>query len=168
MQFEQIEFLERWLPVVGYEGFYEVSNWGRVRSLARFKSGRMASGQLLVQMKKAGGYLGVCLFSPKRSQVYVAHLVAAAWLGTRPPGNDVDHKDGNKQNNVVWNLRYITHRENANAGNFKFKQEKLSDADVVEIRRLALEGMARKDIAKMFNASVGHIGKIIRKEKRVH
>jgi hypothetical protein len=80
-----------------------------------------------------------------------------------------------EQLNMFENLRYVTQTENANAGNFDKNtprgetrsDAKLSDADVIEIRRLSMEGMIQKDIAKMFKVSKAHIGRIIRKERRV-
>jgi hypothetical protein len=187
MQFEQIEFLERWRSVVGYEGFYEVSNWGRVRSLARVldhyrygaKSGHtyLLDGKLLSLFPKPLGYLAVSLLSKdhKRKQAFVHHLVAEAWLGTRPVGKHIDHKDGNKQNNCVWNLHYLSQWKNSHAGNFSWNtprgekhcRAKLSDADVVEIRRLAIEGMKQTELAKMFNVRPQTIGKIINLKRRV-
>jgi hypothetical protein len=179
--FEQIEILERWLPVVGHEG-YEVSNWGRVRSIARtldcggnqqrghvrFYKGRLLSPWIV----KSSGYLNVSIYSKK---FHIAHLVAEAWIGPRPGGFQIDHKDGNKQNNCVWNLRYVTPKENTNAGNYtrqvargkKNGKTKLSDADVIEIRRLKIEGMTYKEIAKMFNVNSGYVRKIALRKVRV-
>lgn len=173
------EHFERWLPVIGYEGLYEVSNCGRVRSLGRYlpHNNRTIPGRVLTPVLNGGGYLCVNLFSEdhKRNHLAIAHLVAAAWIGPRPGGLQIDHKDGNKQNNAKWNLRYLTHKENANAGNFKFhpphgethRRAKFSDADVIEIRRLSMEGMRRKDLAKMFGVKSPCISRIVLRQRRV-
>lgn len=185
--FEQIEHLELWRPVVGYEGLYEVSNWGRVRSLARIldhyrygaKSGHtyVLEGKILRPMPQTGGYMRVSLLSKehKRRTMRIAPMVATAFIGSRSPGLHIDHKDGNKRNDCVWNLRYVTRFENMNAGNFDKNtphgethcRAKLSDADVVEIRRLVMEGMKQKDVAKMFGVEPQTVSKIVRKERRV-
>jgi hypothetical protein len=185
--FEQIEFLERWRAVSGYEDLYEISNWGRVRSLARtldhynhggIKSGHtyVIEGKLLSPMPQTGGYMRVSLLSKdhKRRTARIAVMVAEAFIGPRPPGLHIDHKDGNKQNDCVWNLRYVTPTENMNAGNYDKNtphgetrsDAKLSDAEVIEIRRLRLEGMTYVALAKMFNVSKSHVRRIARGEKR--
>jgi NUMOD4 motif/HNH endonuclease/Helix-turn-helix domain len=185
--FEQIEFLERWRAVSGYEDLYEVSNWGRVRSLARtldhynhggIKSGHtyVIEGKLLSPMPQTGGYMRVSLLSKdhKRRTARIAVMVAEAFIGPRPPGLHIDHKDGNKQNDCVWNLRYVTPTENMNAGNYDKNtphgethcRAKLSDADVVEIRRLVMEGMKQKEVAKMFGVTPQTVSRIARKLRR--
>jgi hypothetical protein len=175
---QQAELYEEWLPVVGYEGFYEVSNWGRVRSLPRViphkHPGHTSTvpGRIRQLILKGGHYLGLTLTDRegKKVNALVHQLVAQAFIGPRPPGRQVDHRDGNKLNNFASNLRYVTAKQNANAGNHerpvRFAENhpyaKLSNADVVEIRRLVLEGMKQKDIAKMFKVRQQHISRIAR------
>lgn len=103
---------EEWRPVVGYEGFYEASSLGRIRSVDRLvrrsaTTMRRRRGQII----KAHGekYLLIEL----SGKTYLVHrLVAAAFLGPCPPGLEVCHNDGDSQNNAVWNLRYDTHANN--------------------------------------------------------
>ena len=167
-----LEHFEKWLPVAGYEGLYEVSNCGRVRSLGRPRH----PGKVLSPFPKANNYLCVSLLKDKkREQAYIAHLVAAAFIGPRPGGLTIDHKDGDKKNNCAWNLRYITQWENSHAGNFDWNtprgethcRAKLSDADVVEIRRLVMEGMKQKDAAKMFGVNPRTVSKIVLNQRRL-
>ena len=173
---EQIETLERWRPVVGYEGLYEVSNWGRVRSLARSVKGKGGSyyikpGRVLILVPSRYVYLDVCLSDKDghSQSLRVAGIVAAAFIGPRPGGQQIDHKDGDKKNNCVWNLRYLTPKQNINADNYDRKIlcgeangfSKLTREDVVEIKRLALEGMSQSAIGKQFNIHQTHVGKII-------
>lgn len=109
---------ERWLPVVGYEGLYEVSDQGRVRSVDRvvtFKDGRnrRAPGRILKLIPRDGNYVVVSLFENNRgTQVLVQHLVLAAFVGPRPEGMVCCHNDGNGSNNRVGNLRWDTYGEN--------------------------------------------------------
>lgn len=108
---------EIWKPIFGYEGFYEISNCGRVRSLDReiiFKNGnkRKYIGKILKQ-KYHNGYAMVNLNKNKKCEVvYVHQLVAKHFIGDRPKGMVVNHKDGIKSNNNVFNLEYVSSTEN--------------------------------------------------------
>lgn len=109
---------ERWLPVVGYEGIYEVSSHGRVRSLnrvaGRSKKRKIAGQMIASERPNSWGYPVVQLHDAEgRHNVYVTHrVVAAAFLGPRPEGHDVNHIDGNKRNARAENLEYVTRSEN--------------------------------------------------------
>jgi len=101
--------IERWLPVVGYEGLYEVSDLGRVRSLPR----NTTSGRILCLSISGPGYQQVSLFAQGRlKKTYVHHLVAEAFIGPRPEGYEIRHLDGDRLNNTLANLRYGVHSEN--------------------------------------------------------
>lgn len=107
---------ERWLPVVGYEGFYEVSDLGRVRSLDRIlDDGRVRRSKTLrATMKKDTGRLKVSLSRNGVVQTALVHrLVAVAFLGAPPDGRGlVLHGDGNHLNNRAENLRWGTYVDN--------------------------------------------------------
>lgn len=94
-----------WRPVVGYEGLYEVSSQGDVRSW-RWKSGP----RLLRPATHPDGHLQLNI---GRRSLFVHQLVAAAFLGPRPVGLETRHLDGNPANNTPSNLRYGTRAENA-------------------------------------------------------
>ena len=104
---------ERWLPVVGYEGLYEVSDHGRVRSVDRTvqtKSGpRVYRGRLLRTHLNNTGRENVSLWragvGPGRQ---VSVLVAEAFIGPRPAGHECCHNDGDELNNRLDNLRWDT------------------------------------------------------------
>lgn len=105
---------EEWRTVVGFEGSYEVSNHGRVRSLFRTgPAGYTLMGRILKQ-SISSGYPFVALRDEtgamKAPRVHV--LVAQAFLGERPKGLVINHIDYNKRNNHVSNLEYVTHKEN--------------------------------------------------------
>jgi hypothetical protein len=103
----QLTRTHMWRPVVGYEGHYEVSDAGRVRSLKR---GRVALLKYRVSTK---GYPFVQLYlNGKQITRYVHALVAEAFNGPRPDGLEVRHLDGDNTNNVPSNLTYGTHAEN--------------------------------------------------------
>lgn len=116
-----MDTVEQWRPVVGYEGSYEVSNHGRVRSLdrvlehhgpqgRRFQTKR--KGQMLANCSHSAGYHQVWVRNAaapgqKRRKAFVHVLVALAFLGEPPhSGMEVCHYDGDPTNNNVHNLRW--------------------------------------------------------------
>ena len=98
---------EQWLPVPGYGGAYLVSSLGRVWS--NHRGGRMRKQH----KKKKGGYGEILLALNGTMKMHLAHqLVALAFIGPRPKGQQVRHLDGNPQNNALSNLAYGTGSEN--------------------------------------------------------
>jgi hypothetical protein len=101
--------IEEWRPACGFEGFYEVSSSGRVRSLPR----RNTAGRILRPGVTRYGHQHVSLWvNGVGTSRFVHQLVAAAFLGPRPEGLQVRHWDGDGSNNSVGNLRYGTQSEN--------------------------------------------------------
>ena len=116
---ESLERAERWKPVTGYEGIYEVSSHGRVRSVDRTvtrSDGRVHrhKGKLLrTPLSAGGGYPFVKLSNHGKTQVRTVYsLVAETFIGTRPEGMEVCHNDGDRTNNHLDNLRYGTSSDN--------------------------------------------------------
>lgn len=106
-----LNFFDEWRPVKGFEKFYRVSKHGRI---VRSGSAQGATvGFELKQYPDKEGYLYVRLSSHNKAFRKFAHsLVAEAFIGTRPSGQEINHRDGNKANNSLSNLEYVTHREN--------------------------------------------------------
>lgn len=135
---------EEWRPVKGYEGFYEVSNKGNVRSLDR-KSGRyVRKGRWLrpFLVPDENGYKHVCLSAyGVREQKAVHRLVAEAFV--RNPDNkpQVNHIDENKLNNTADNLEWVTQQENLSYSN-KGPASKKGKA----VARLDTNGFAAEEI----------------------
>ena len=106
---------ENWLPVVGYEGFYEVSDLGRVRSLSRLRrNGRRMVGRMLKPTPDRHGYPYVLLHVdriPKRRAVH--RLVLQAFVGEAPEGMQACHNDGDSGNPKLTNLRWDTRSNNS-------------------------------------------------------
>lgn len=114
---------EIWRPVKGYEGFYEVSNRGRVRSVGRwvtYADGRnyFLEGHILKPSRnKKTGYLLVALSrDDKRRLLYIHRLVAMAFIPNPENKPQVNHLDENPSNNDVYNLEWATAKENVNWG----------------------------------------------------
>lgn len=113
---------EIWKPIFGYEGFYEVSSLGNVKSLDRIiPCGRRVKGKNLSAGIASNGYLSVVICGLKQSTKMVHSLVAEAFLKHTPNGFKlvVNHKDFNKLNNNVSNLELISNRDNTNAKHLK-------------------------------------------------
>lgn len=113
---------EQWKPVVGFEGFYEVSNLGRVRSLDRvtvYGNGvkRIFTGRILTPCDAGKGYRNVMLqANGKRSTPRVCRVVAKAWIPNPDDLPQVNHKDEDKMNDAVENLEWCSANYNTNYG----------------------------------------------------
>jgi hypothetical protein len=112
--------VESWLPVAGYEGSYEVSDRGRVRSLARTvichdgRTRRLKDRILRPTTQPTAGYLRVSLYGPSNGRrCFTVHgLVLTAFVGARPVGKVCCHGDGDPTNNRLANLRWDTYGAN--------------------------------------------------------
>lgn len=100
---------ERWLPVVGYETCYEVSDLGRVRSLRR----PHCSGRIIRPKTNTKGYPAVSLCMDGVARVREIHLlICQAFLGPAPAGLEIRHLNGQRKDARLANLRYGTRSEN--------------------------------------------------------
>ena len=103
-----------WRPVKDFEGYYEVSNEGDIRSLTRKHK---KEEQILKPSKNKHGYLIVSLWRPgKRTHTSVHRVVAQAFIGECPEGFHVNHKNEVKTDNHPENLEYVTPKQNNNYG----------------------------------------------------
>lgn len=168
------EIDELWLPVIGYEGYYEVSNLGSVRSLSKVvncnNNGgvRRVFGKLLRSSIK-GNYKSVviCKGSSERT-VNIHRLVAESFI----PGSGavVRHLDGNPLNNAAENLAWGSHKDNeadkARHGRVPKGESHhnsiLNEKIVLEIRRLHSIGHTQMNISRYLGINRGTIGNVIR------
>lgn len=162
---------ERWLPVVGYEGLYEVSSLGNLRSLARAGgNGKTYGGRPLSTIASCHGYLVVNLSKGNRVRQYRVHrLVAAAFLGPCPDRMVVAYGDGDRANNRLANLRYASNRENEedkSKHGTRAQGETHGRAVLTEqiVRRIRCSGLSPKDAAARFSISPSQAGRILRRE----
>lgn len=118
---------EIWKDIEGYEGLYQVSNMGNVKSLTHFRNngsgGYIQKSKILKFGKNGKGYLSVNLCKFGYSKQHSIHrLVAEAFIPNPDNNPEVDHIDTNPSNNMVENLRWVTHKENCNNPFTKEKQ----------------------------------------------
>lgn len=112
---------EIWKPVLGYEGLYEISNLGRLKSLSyknAYKGKAKGQERILTPAISEGkgyskGHLKTVLSNNKKTKcVYIHRLVFEAFNGRIEDGYVIDHIDGNPMNNRIDNLRQVTQKEN--------------------------------------------------------
>ena len=118
---------EVWKDIKGYEGLYQVSSLGRVRSLTHkcSVSGRVSKGRLLKNTKYAQGYLYVHLSNDGKKLHHCIHrLVADAFIPNPNRLPQVNHKDENPLNNTIDNLEWCSRSYNINYGS---RNKKVSD-----------------------------------------
>lgn len=105
---------EYWADIVGYEGMYQISNLGNVKSLERLSpQGHLVSERIMRQYKNNSGYKIVDLTKNGTRKHWLVHRLVAEAFVENPNGyNEVDHIDTNKDNNSADNLRWCTHSQN--------------------------------------------------------
>lgn len=166
---------ETWLPVIGYEGLYEVSNKGNFRSLDRIvphnkgKLLRKMKGKILVKTKDKQGRNYVTFSkSGKTSKVRIHLIVAKHFLGENPNNLEVCHNDGDSSNNCVTNLRYDTHKQNMEDMVTHGKSQRgeknwnaVATVDqVMKVKELRAQGLYYKDICAQTGLSFCLVAKV--------
>jgi NUMOD4 motif len=151
-----IYFIECWLPVPGYEGLYEVSDLGRVWSVRRWCDAsqpglrRQCGGKFLSQGLR-NGYPSVVLFQDGQRKPWNVHvLVAAAFIGPCPPGQEVRHGPAGKLDpslpNICYGTRSQNHLDKRRDGTSRCGEENnkavLTRQDVIDIRSRSTESTA--------------------------
>jgi hypothetical protein len=156
---------EIWKDIKGYEGLYQVSNLGRVKSLARrvnsmSDKGRFVRERILKQVVTEAGYARVCLCKENIEKTVSVHrLVAIMFLKNPENKPEVNHKDGVKLNNYIDNLEWCTNSENGkHAYRIGLKKpsrgvlsgsNKLSEQNVIDIRT-TLSHISTRKLADKF------------------
>lgn len=184
---------EIFVDIVGYEGLYSVSNLGMIYSHKKYKH----CGKFLKQHKRKDGYLEVGLYKNKKRKTFSVHrLVGEAFVVNASGKPEINHKDGDKSNNMHTNLEWVTSSENQvhaiknglqtfsekhravaaetcrkngkkNKGKPNLKLRKLTMGDALSIRRLHVDGVSMRKLAEKFNVDKGTISSIVKGERYV-
>ena len=154
-----------WVKIVGHEE-YEVSDDGRVRSVVT---------GIILKPNDARGYRSVQLSGRKRFTIH--RLVAWAFLGPKPEGKQINHKNGVKDDNRVENLEYVTQSENmkhafrlglqSNKGE-NHSRHKLTEDAVRRMRCLYENGQSQKQLCEQFSISQGAMSRILNGKRWGH
>ena len=156
-----------WKDIPGYEGRYQASTDGQIRGCDRTytitpKGGepykRTHKGKILQECVGSNGYMYVGLRETQMSKnatfLPVHHLIAETFLGERPAGMQICHKDGHKTNNSVDNLRYDCARENhLDVYRCGGSYGKLTIGQVQDIKKRLKNGETQSSIARIFGIS---------------
>lgn len=171
-----------WRDIQGYEGVYQISNNGEVKSLSRFRRSRwetpvLLPERILKQKKNRHGYMTVHLRTGKESWPSVHRLVAIAFVPNPENKSTVNHKDGVKTNNTVQNLEWATESEQmihaistglysppdlrpfVQKGEYN-RASKLKDCEIPLILKMREQGNTLKSIADKFGVGISQIHRI--------
>lgn len=187
-----VEEQEVWKPVKEYEGIYDVSNKGRVRSYHWIgKPGKLSTVPRVLNLITTGRYPRIVLVKgDNKTHTRVHQLVAKAFIPNPEDKATVNHIDGDKHNNCVENLEWATQSEN-NYHKYRTGLDSVSDRhrkimsecrlgekhpnttfkerDIIKIRKLYSTGdYTQREIGDMYNVCNGTIGCIIRRETWGH
>lgn len=156
---------EMWKAIPGFEGVYEASNEGRIRRINFVFRGRKPP-YYLKPLKHNHGYFLVALHKDKKQRTYLIHrLVMLAFCG--PSNLSVNHKNGDKSDNRLANLEYVSLEENAKHSCFaglnpKYNKRKGTAEVVRKIHELRSKGLTQQTIASSVGFSQSHVSFILR------
>jgi len=163
-------FEEIWKDIEGYVGLYKISNLGRVYS---YRSKRCLTLPIGSQ-----GYRVVALTNNKIKHFKLHRLLAQTFINNPKDKPCVNHIDGVRHNNQLWNLEWCTYKENTrhafdtgamkNPSGEGSSKSKLKDEDVLEIRKMYAEGELQSSLATRFNVTHSNISSIVLRKSWKH
>lgn len=125
--------MEEWKTIEGYDGRYEVSSHGRIRSVSMFLGNHIYHGKVLSPTIATNGYLKVNLILRGKKKTCLVHrLVAKAFIPNPLNLEMVNHKDENRQNNFVENLEWCDRNYNNNYGSHNEKIAKSKSKPIIQ------------------------------------
>lgn len=160
------------VDIPNYEGIYAITRYGEVWSYPKV-NGRNShqKGKWLKQQTERTGYKFVVLQKNKdRKTCYVHNLVYKSYISDYSKELQINHIDGKKGNNTIYNLEVVTPSQNirhsfklglSNQKGSHNAHSKLGEKDICDIRKLALTGVIQEEIATMFGVSPATICRII-------
>jgi hypothetical protein len=169
--------MERWLPVVGYEGFYEVSDRGRVRSLDRVDACNRRRGGHFLKQSRSASYPAACLYRDGSKRTLRVHcLVLTAFVGPCPNGTEGCHNDGDRSNNKLRNLRWGTYSSNASDKRLhgrlpigeKHRNSVLTTSKVREAFEFREQGLSQRQIAEALGVSQHTVWNVLHRRAWKH
>jgi len=159
-----------WRPIPGYEGFYEASSEGHIKRVGVSRGS--VAGRILAGSNHAMGYKAISLNRQGIAKTFLVHrLVAAAFFGEIGEKLEVNHKNGDKQDNAITNLEIVTRPYNIQHGvdmgliPIRGKNNPsaiLDDPQVLEIVELHKQGWGYKRIAKEYQVTWEAVRNIIK------
>ncbi len=165
---------EEWRDIPGFEGFYQASSEGRVRSIDRFDNrNRFLQSHLLkpafAGMRKYPRLFVVLSCDGIHKSCLVHGLVTLAFIGEVPEGKQVNHLDGNPLNNRLVNLEYVTPKENIHHAyehglkpiGSEHHKAIFTEADIPVIRARHAQGESMASIARSLNVSKSAVDHIV-------
>ena len=178
--YQTFEVEEKWKPIVGF--YNEVSNQGRVRSVTHVAgNGKTYQGKILKPIITKSGYVNVCLITGNdetRVTKRVHRLVAEAFCDNPEDKDEINHKDGNKENNKAENLEWVTRSENEQhaydnnlvkvlKGSEK-PLSKLDEEDVRNIRKEYEDGCLQIELAERYGVARQTISSVVNRKAWTH
>lgn len=169
---------EIWKDIKDYEGYYQVSNLGRVKSLKKFNCtnkvykniGYYRNEKYLKLIKNNNGYYQVSLSKNSKSKIHFVHkLVAEAFLENKNNYLYVNHKDENKLNNNVNNLEWCSQKYNCNYGT---RNDRIANKLKIKVLQYDMNGNFIKewksatDVEKELKINRMHIGSCINNNRK--
>ena len=162
---------EEWRDIIGYEGYYQVSNLGRVRGIDRIdSSGRLIKGKIKNIRHTHDGYCITSLSKNNIKKNYRVHrLVAQAFIPNPNNLPEVNHKDENKDNNAVDNLEWCDGKYNVNYGTGIERRIKKQGKPVIAINKengliLTFDNMS--EASRILNINRSNLTAVINKNNR--
>jgi DNA-binding transcriptional regulator YiaG len=167
---EKNEVKEIWMEIRGYEGLYEVSNLGRVRKIYTSPSGEVDC-RILSQAYSTQRYLQCSLSKRGVKKSHRIHrLVAENFIPNPKNKAQVNHIDGNKDNNYVNNLEWCTQHENMRHANknWLINKVRVLDEDAVREIRENKNNLKQRELAEIYGVSAPQIHRVIHYKKWAH